>query len=293
MLTHQNHKHIFMSGISFQALPRLGALFDMVARQWWLLAQERINWDRSFDAHISFLMKANTCGFSGLRDFIGTGWYSSEYIVGTKSIGRLELTAGIGFGRLAGRNTFSNPLRVFSSRFINRDKNSHGKGGTLGTINWFQGDAAGFYGLRYKIGDKVTISSEYTSDLMLPEDQYLEIKSPWNLGVAFEINNYLNLSTQYLHGSQLSTANVKFNLGRPPCWEEKNCTSPYAIEGNDALPLKENSENTIKKVLSADNFKIQYLKFEPKTVHIGVNNTNFDQPRKLWSCSKYTRKIHI
>ena len=279
-LTHQNHKHIFMSGISFQALPRLGVSFRYGGQgSGGYFAQERINWDRSFDAHISLFDEGKylPAVSLGLRDFIGTGWYSSEYIVGTKSIGRLELTAGIGFGRLAGRNTFSNPLRVISSRFINRDKNSHGKGGTLGTINWFQGDAAGFYGLRYKIGDKVTISSEYTSDLMLPEDQYLEIKSPWNLGVAFEINNYLNLSTQYLHGSQLSlTANVKFNPGHPPLLGGKELAPvPMRLRGNDALPLKENSENTIKKVLSADSFKIQYLKFETKTVHIGVDNTKF------------------
>ena len=50
----------------------------------------------------------------GLRDFIGTGWYSSEYIVGTKSMGNLELTAGLGFGRLAGRTSFSNPLSALS-----------------------------------------------------------------------------------------------------------------------------------------------------------------------------------
>ena len=29
VLTHQNHKYLFMSGISFQALPRLGLHFDM------------------------------------------------------------------------------------------------------------------------------------------------------------------------------------------------------------------------------------------------------------------------
>ena len=57
----------------------------------------------------------------GLRDFIGTGWYSSEYIVSTKSLGNLELTAGLGFGRLAGRNSFSNPLGALSSRFDQRD----------------------------------------------------------------------------------------------------------------------------------------------------------------------------
>ena len=29
VLTHQNHKYIFMNGISFQALPYLGVFFDM------------------------------------------------------------------------------------------------------------------------------------------------------------------------------------------------------------------------------------------------------------------------
>ena len=53
----------------------------------------------------------------GLRDFIGTGWYSSEYIVGTKSLGRLEITTGLGFGRLAGRGSFTNPLAGFSDEF--------------------------------------------------------------------------------------------------------------------------------------------------------------------------------
>ena len=33
----------------------------------------------------------NTTALSiGLRDFIGTGWYSSEYLVGTKSFGNLR-----------------------------------------------------------------------------------------------------------------------------------------------------------------------------------------------------------
>ena len=70
-----------------------------------------------------------------IRDSIGTGWYSSEYIVGTKSIGSLTVTAGLGFGRLAGRDTISNPLGFLSSRFNQRDANNYGKGGTLGTIN--------------------------------------------------------------------------------------------------------------------------------------------------------------
>ena len=62
-------------------------------------------------------------------------------------MGHLELTVGLGFGRLAGRNTFANPLSPLSSKFDQREANSVGRGGTLGTINWFQGNAAAFYGL--------------------------------------------------------------------------------------------------------------------------------------------------
>ena len=84
-------------------------------------AYGRVNHDRSFDAHISVKEEGRYLPAIslGLRDFIGTGWYSSEYLVSTKSIGILELTAGLGFGRLAGRNSFSNPLEPFLRDLIN------------------------------------------------------------------------------------------------------------------------------------------------------------------------------
>ena len=51
-------------------------------------AQERTNWDRSFDTHISLFNEKNTFQRYPLEaeDFIGTGWYSSEYVTATKSI---------------------------------------------------------------------------------------------------------------------------------------------------------------------------------------------------------------
>ena len=279
-ITHQNHKYIFMNGISFQALPRLGVSFRYGGQgRGGNLAQGRVNWDRSFDAHISLFDEGiylPAISF-GLRDFIGTGWYSSEYIVGTKSIGNLELTAGLGFGRLAGRDTFSNPLRVFSSRFEKRTRNFAGRGGTLGTINWFQGNAAAFYGLNYQIGNKITIATEYTPDLMSMENSYLEIQSPWNYSLSYQLNEYINLSTQYLHGSQLSvTANVRVNPGKPPFLGGRELAPvPMRLRGGGSLPVKENNENIIRKVLKADRFKIHYLKFGNDNVHIGVANTKF------------------
>ena len=92
VFTHQNHKYIFMSGISFQALPRLGVSFRYGGHgRGGGFAQGRVNWDRSFDAHISLFDEGKhfPAISLGLRDFIGTGWYSSD-IVSTKSIAVLS-----------------------------------------------------------------------------------------------------------------------------------------------------------------------------------------------------------
>ena len=109
VVTHQNHKNLFMSGISFQAFPRVGVSFRYGGQgSGGSLAQGRVNWDRSFDAHITLVdERRHLPAISlGLRDFIGTGWYSSEYIVGTKLMGKLELTAGIGFDASLGGARF-------------------------------------------------------------------------------------------------------------------------------------------------------------------------------------------
>ena len=280
VITQQLHKSLARSGISFQALPRVGVSFRYTGHGVnGGEAHGRVNHDRSFDAHISLLDERTYLPAIslGLRDFIGTGWYSSEYIVGTKSIGNLELTAGLGFGRLAGRNAFSNPLSALSSRFDQREGNSVGRGGTLGTINWFQGDAAAFYGIQYHVSKKITISSEYTPDTMSRESSYLDVDSPWNFGAAYELNDYVNLSAQYLHGSQVSvTAHVNVNPGRPPLLGGKELAPvPMRLRDEGSLPVNVSNENIVRKVLAVDGFNIQNLDFDDDTVSIMVKNTKF------------------
>ena len=280
VVTQQLHKSLARSGISFQALPRVGVSFRYTGHG--INGGEaygRVNHDRSFDAYISVLDEGKyvpAISF-GLRDFIGTGWYSSEYIVGTKLMGNFELTAGLGFGRLTGRNPISNPLGALSSRFDHRDATNSGKGGTLGTINWFQGNASAFYGIQYHVSEKTTLSAEYTPDLMSRESSYLDVKIPWNFGASYKLNEYINLSGQYLHGSQVSiTAHVKVNPGRPPLLGGKELAPvPMRLRGVSALPVKFNDEATIRKVLKADRFEIHSLKFGKNNVHIGVINTKF------------------
>ena len=280
IVTQQVHKSLARSGISFQALPRVGVSFRYTGHG--INGHEaygRVNHDRSFDVHISVLDEGTYIPAIslGLRDFIGTGWYSSEYIVGTKSIGNLELTAGLGFGRLARRNSFSNPLGSLSSRFDRRESNAIGRGGTLGTINWFQGDASSFYGIQYHISNKTSLLAEYTPDTMSRESRYLEVNSPWNFGASYHLNDYLSLSAQYLHGSQVSlTAHVSINPERPPLLGGRELAPvPMRLRGDNALPITKNDEDIISKVLAVDGFEIHDLNFNDEFVSITVKNTKF------------------
>ena len=280
IVTQQLHKSLARSGIAFQAIPRVGVAFNYTGHG--INGGEaygRINHDRSFDAHISVLDEGSyfPAISIGLRDFIGTGWYSSEYIVGTKSIGNIDLTVGLGFGRLAKRNSFPNPLSALSSRFDKRGASSLGEGGLLRSFNWFQGDAAAFYGVQYHLKDNITISSEYTPDTMSVESSYLDVKSPWNFGLSYQLNNYVKLSTQYLHGSQVSvTAHVAVNPGQPPLLGGKELAPvPMRARGVDALAVNVSDEEIIRKVLTVDGFEILNLEFSNDTVSIIVKSTKF------------------
>ena len=280
IVTQQLHKSLARTGISFQALPRVGFSFRYTGHGMdGGEAYGRINHDRSFDAHLSIWdeTKYLPAISIGLRDFIGTGWYSSEYLVGTKSAGNFEVTFGLGFGRLAGKNAYSNPLKNLSQRFESRETNNFGKGGTLGTINWFQGDISNFFGFHYHLGNKVIISSEYMPDFMSKESQYLNIKSPWNFGASYRVNNYLNIATQYLHGSQVSvTAQINANPKRPPFKGGKDLAPvPMRVRPAIVSSILKNNEKTIRKVLAADKFEIHMLEFKGNAVEVDVTNTKF------------------
>ena len=282
VLTQQLHKSLARSGISFQALPRIGVSFRYTGHGFdGGEAYGRVNHDRSFDAHISLVKEKKYFPeiSLGLRDFIGTGWYSSEYLVGTKLIGKLELTAGLGFGRLAGRNSFSNPFGTLSSGFNDRQQNRKvgDKGGTLGNINWFKGDAAFFYGLTYRLSDKITLASEYTPDLMTAESAYIGINSPWNVGLSYQLNNFVKFDGQYLHGSEVSlTTQITFNPKRPPALGGNELAPvPMRLRGEKTIALWDNDERTIKKVLSVDQFEVHKLDINSDTVSLFVTNTKF------------------
>ena len=98
--------------LSFQITPRLtGSLRYSIHKG--ALAGGATNFDRGIDLHYRFIDESRLLPAVaiGVRDFGGTGRYASEYLVATKSLGpKLEVSGGIGWGRLGTHGGFANPL---------------------------------------------------------------------------------------------------------------------------------------------------------------------------------------
>ena len=161
-------------------------------------------WDRSFDIH--YIVKKQSLFFPsiavGLRDFIGTGLYSGEYLVATKNIGsRLKLTAGIGWGRLSGKNNFAN---IFGKE--TRDSDTTGFGGTLNINRLFSGDNSPFFGLAYQLNEKTEFIMELSSDDYDRETaspKGFERKSDLNFAMKYKLAPDFSIMGQFMHGETI------------------------------------------------------------------------------------------
>ena len=112
---------------------------------------------------------------------------------------------------------------------------------------------------------------------MAREGLYMYIKSNWNFGVSYQVSDYLNLSAQYLHGSEFSlTGHVAVNPNRPPLLGGKELAPvPMRLRGQSTLDLEQNNIKVIRKVLAADRFNIRKLNITDDTVNIVVTNSKF------------------
>ncbi len=197
--------------LTFQMLPWVYGSFRYSYIKDFDAGGTRSRYDRSFDIHFQLReeTKNSPALALGLRDFGGTGNYAGEYIVASKTFAdRFVVTGGMGWGRLAGRNSFSNPLGVFGNRFKTRpDSGAGGIGGTgkLDFGNWFRGDAALFGGVRWDVNDRLSVLAEYSSDTYEQEVDrgVFEQNSPFNFGVNYRFKNGAALSGYYMYGSTL------------------------------------------------------------------------------------------
>ena len=74
----------------------------------------------------------------GINDLAGTGYYGSEYVVGSYGINNVDMHFGLAWGNLNGsKRSFKNPLSILSSSFSERPSEDTGYGGQFQTSRYF------------------------------------------------------------------------------------------------------------------------------------------------------------
>jgi len=164
-------------------------------------------YDRSYEVKLRLIRERRVIPqlAVGIRDVLGTGAWGSEYLVASKSFGNLDFTLGTGWGRLAERSAFSNPLTGISDRFERRDAET-GRGGKVSFDNFFSGSDVGvFGGFSYDLSDWNTrFIVEYNSDSFARERRLGTIPdaSPYSYGLEWEPSPGLTLGISRQQGNQ-------------------------------------------------------------------------------------------
>ena len=197
------------TSLTFQITPRLSGTFRYSGIDERNGPGTAGTFDRSFDLRYRFIDEGEMMPAVaiGIQDFMGTGLLSGEYVVATKSVtDNIDVTGGIGWGRLGSRNGFSNPFGVLGSSFYTRPTLDFGVGGEVSGGQFFRGNAAFFGGIDYRHSEKLSFQLEYSSDAYRGEtaNGAFQSRTPFNLGMIYRPTSNIALSLAYLQGSELA-----------------------------------------------------------------------------------------
>ena len=147
----------------------------------------------------------------GINDIAGTGFYSSEYIVGSYGINNIDFHLGLSWGTLNGsKNSFKNPFGSIDSQFYDRPGATEDNGGQFQPSRYFSGEKASpFFGISYALNSKILIKLETDNTLTPGQVGYEKAESNYSfaidyvvnknfsIGIASERNNYLSAKFVY------------------------------------------------------------------------------------------------
>lgn len=199
-LTYSDYAH--RNFLIFQATPRLTALLRYSKIEG-IDTRRGYIWDRSFDVRFRLLDEKDwrPAVSVGLQDFLGTGHYSAEYVVATKTITpTIRASAGLGWGRLAGD----------PRPFIAGDE-----GGKPNVDDWFTGDVKPFGSISWQVNNKLSLIAEYSNDEYEREVRFGEEEpgSHINLAANYQFGEGYNVSAYTIGGK---TFGAQFSVALNP-----------------------------------------------------------------------------
>ena len=239
-------------------------------------------YDRSFDFRYTLLEESDRLPavVLGFQDVLGTGVFSSEYFVATKSLTpRLQVTGGIGWGRMASRGEFDNPFGIVSGAFDTRNANDVGRGGKLTFKNWFRGDAALFAGVAWRASDRLTLEAEYSSDAYDNEQSrgLVDPSSPLNFGLTYRLTDAIDLSLTHRLGNETGLVlSTNFNPKRPPGGATPDKAPPAVLARADGPSGPgDQLEAPLRVQLSDQGIALEHLNVVGDRATVQIRNTRW------------------
>lgn len=261
--------------IAFQITPRLSGAFRYSI-------VKGSTADRSFDVRYQLLRES---GWRpdlavGLRDFMGTGLYSGEYIVASKTVlPGLRLTGGIGWGRYSG----TNPLGSTGTRPVG----TLGTGGIPSYNKWFRGPYSAFGGISYSPSERLTFKAEYSPDTYSREvTNGFTRKNDWNFGIDYRLKKGGQISLYHLHGGETALLlSFHSNLRSAP-FPGGSEQAPVPVYVRDRANLNDlgwttdtrkqaDTRKTMAEALDREKLTYEGLKLEPRRAVLRVNNRTY------------------
>lgn len=238
--------------------------------------------DKSFDFKFRLLAEEGLfpAVAIGFQDVGGTGLLSSEYIVASKGFGDVDISIGLGWGRIGSRGDVQNPLSLVSDRF-DRDREVSSdirNAGSFSLSRLFSGDKAAFFGgvqwQPLNMPLSILVEREGNSYKNEPFANNLAVNFPVNVGLNYRFRA-LDLGVAYERGDQITfhaafSTNVKFNSGPPKVFDPPPTpVGPPEFGGGGGG--KENSElsdeafaEALRQALVRQGFTLVAIDFSPQ-----------------------------
>ncbi|WP_449467085.1 YjbH domain-containing protein [Stenotrophomonas humi] len=175
--------------------------------------------DKSIDFKVRLLRESRWIPevAAGVRDFGGTGLFSSEYLVANKRWGPMDASLGLATGYIGNRGDFGNPLRHIDDRFATRP----GYGNSTGSVNassMFRGPVGMFGGIAYQTPWKpLQLKLEYEGNDYKhePQQNHQRQRSPINLAATYMPQQNVQLLLGWERGDEaVFGITIHGNLGR-------------------------------------------------------------------------------
>ncbi len=252
--------------------------------------------DKGFDAKFGLFKESKYLPAIaiGFRDLGGSGLFGSEYVVASKRFGNVDLTGGLGWGKLT-QNSIKNPFRELSDSFDERilDSNTADtQGGEFNFNSFFRGENAGtFFGAEILIpkfsGSRIKLEYDGT-DYDLEGYEPVPQESRFNYSFLYPVTKNFHLKIGYVRGNVINLGfSYSGNYKRRDPFIKKT-ESPKKVPRSEAFKFVNAKDNTnlyvsSLKYLASEKIYLQTANLSSDgQLHISYNqNKHTSHPRAI------------